>query len=313
VDGRTYLFSFLGLGAGKDRRAITTRAYALDVAGGRWALLADVPGAVGRIAPTAQALDGKVYVFGGYSVADDGKEVSEPAVDVYDIRARRYSRAADMPVPVDDTVSGIWRERLIFLVGGWSTDDNVDAVQVFDPARNQWMASTPITGTPVFGHAGAIAGDTIVYCGGAKVQAPRVPKYAINAECYRGDISPDDPATVAWRVIPHHPGPARYRAAAGPVAIGTLRGVMFVGGTTNPYNYNGVGYDGQPSEPEAVSWIFDIDGNVWIEGPRLPAPTMDHRGLPFADGSWWTIGGFDRGQVVSTRVTRLTPSSPQDP
>lgn len=307
VDGEDRLFSFLGLGSGKDFRAITTRAFALDVKRGRWEPLPDVPGPVGRLAATAQAFGGRVYVFGGYSVAADGKETTSPAVDIYDVRERRYTRGADIPVPIDDTVSGVWRDRLIFLVSGWSVADNVDAVQIYDPARDTWMRGTAVPGTPVFGHSGGIVRDSIVYCGGARVQAPKSPKYAANSECFRGDIDPEDPTRVAWRRISNHPGPARYRAAAGPVRTGGVVGVMFVGGTWNPYNYNGVGYDGKPSEPEATSWIYDIARNEWVEGPRLTAPSMDHRGLVALDGAWWTIGGFGPGQSVSAGVTRLVP------
>jgi len=90
VDGKAWIVSVLGIGAGKDHLAITQRAFALDVAAGRWEPLPDVPGEKGRIAPTAQALGVRVYIFGGYSVAADGAEVSEPAVDVLDLRRREY-------------------------------------------------------------------------------------------------------------------------------------------------------------------------------------------------------------------------------
>ncbi len=309
VDGRDRLFTFLGLGAGKDFRAITTKAWALDLALGRWEALPNVPGPVGRIAATAQAFGERVYVFGGYSVAADSKETTSPAVNIYDVRKRSYSRGTDIPVPVDDTVSAVWRDRLIFLISGWSVDNNIDAVQIYDPALDRWRRATSVPGVPVFGHAGGIARDSIIYCGGARVQAPKSPKYVINPECYRGDIDPLDPTAVAWRGIASHPGGSRYRAAAGAVQTGGVVGVMFVGGTSNPYNYNGVGYDGQPSEPEAASWIYDIDRNVWVEGPRLTAPSMDHRGLVATGGAWWTIGGFGRAQTVSNQVTRIGPAS----
>lgn len=305
VDGRDLIFTFLGLGAGKDFRAITTRAHALDVKSGRWAQLPDVPGSGGRLAATAQALGHRVYVFGGYSVAADGKETTSPAVDIYDVREGRYSRGADMPIPVDDTVSGVWRDRLIFLVSGWSSSNNVAGVQIYDPTQDRWARATPIPGTPVFGHAGGIAGDVIVYCGGARVHAPKSPKYVPNAECYRGDIDPADPTRVAWRLIVHHPGSARYRAAAGPVQTGDVVGVMFVGGTSNPYNYDGVGYDGRPSEPEASSLFYDITRDGWVEVPHLATASMDHRGLVAIGGAWWTVGGFGAGQTVVPRVTRF--------
>jgi hypothetical protein len=90
--------------------------------------------------------------------------------------------------------------------------------------------------------------------------------------------------------------------------LGGVVGVMFVGGTSNPYNYNGVGYDGRKSEPEPTSWIYDIDRDAWVEGPRLSVPSMDHRGLVEAAGAWWIIGGFGADQTVSSRVARLRPA-----
>ncbi|MGQ0737370.1 MAG: galactose oxidase, partial [Acidobacteriota bacterium] len=99
VDGRAFIFSFLGLGPGRDYSAITTRAYALDVARGQWEPIPDVPGDVGRLAATAQTIDDRVHVFGGYAVAADGRETTSPAVDIYDVRERRYTSGAPMPVP----------------------------------------------------------------------------------------------------------------------------------------------------------------------------------------------------------------------
>jgi hypothetical protein len=305
VDGRPRLFSFLGLGPARDFGAITTRAYALDPDGAAWERLPDVPGHVGRLAATAQAVGPRVFLFGGYEVAADGKETTSPATDIYLIAERRYLRGAEAPVPLDDTVSGVWRDRLIYLVSGWSTDRTMTTVQAYDADADRWVAATPIPGTPVFGHAGGLIDDTLVYCGGAKMLGAATPKYGISAECYRGDIDPADPTRIAWRAIAGHPGAPRYRAAAGPIRTATHTGIMFVGGTTNPYNYNGIGYDGRPAEPESSSWIYDTVHDTWAAGPVLGVPTMDHRGLVGAAAAWWIVGGFAAGQTVSTHVTRL--------
>lgn len=310
IDGRPHLFSFLGLEFGRDYRAITARAFALDLTTGRWAALLDVPGPVGRLASTAQAIGPRVFVIGGYEVAADGKETTSPATDIYSMAERRYTRGADAPVPLDDTVSGVWRDRLIYLVSGWSTDRTVTTVQAYDPDADRWMAATPIPGTPVFGHAGGLVDDTIVYCGGAKMLGAVTPKYGISADCYRGDINPADPRVISWRAIASPPGPPRYRAAAGPVRTATLSGILFVGGTANPYNYDGIGYDGRPSEPESSSWIYDTLRDVWVAGPVLDTPTMDHRGLVSAAQAWWVVGGMTRGQAVWPGVTRLTLGGP---
>jgi hypothetical protein len=309
VHGRPWLFSFLGLESGRDYRAITTRAFALDVEHARWESLPDVPGRAGRLAATAQAVGDRVYVFGGYEVAADGKETTSPATDIYIAPERRYARGADQPVPLDDSVSGVWRDRLIYLVSGWSTNRTVPAVQAYDPTADRWFAATPIPGTPVFGHAGGLIDNTIVYCGGARMLGG-TPKYGISHECYRGDINPGDPASITWRAIPAHPGAPRYRAAAGPVRTAATTGIMFVGGTANPYNYNGTGYDGRPADPEAATWIYDVGRETWVAGPALDRPTMDHRALAHGAGVWWVVGGFTRGQVVTAGVTRLAITAP---
>ena len=79
----------------------------------------------------------------------------------------RWFRGEDIPVPVDDSVAGVYRDRYIYLVSGWSKTDAVRDVQVYDAQKNVWSKATPIPGTPVFGHAGAVVGDTIVYVDGA--------------------------------------------------------------------------------------------------------------------------------------------------
>lgn len=310
IDGKARLFSFMGLGPARDYAAITRHAYVFEEEKDGWSALPDVPGAVGRIAATAQAAGDRVYLLGGYSVAKDGKETTSPTLDIFDVRRSRYSRGTDIPVPVDDSVSGLWRDSLIYLVGGWSVSNNVAAVQIYDPAHDTWAAASPIVGAPVFGHSGGIVRDVIVYCGGARVQASGTPRYVVNEECYRGDINAREPTSVLWRRIANHPGPARYRAAAGPVETGGLTGILFAGGTSNPYNYNGVGYDGRPSEPETTSWIYDIERDAWVEGPRVVPSSMDHRGLVFAGGAWWTIGGMGPGQQVRASVTRLVIAHP---
>jgi hypothetical protein len=62
LHGRPWLFTFLGLESGKDHRAITTQAFALDVERGHWETVPAGPGRVGRRAATAQAVGDRVYV-----------------------------------------------------------------------------------------------------------------------------------------------------------------------------------------------------------------------------------------------------------
>src|SRR5271170_7379033 len=69
-DGPT-LYSFLGLGAGRRYSDIRRSATACSLRTQRCVALPEVPVSQGRLAATAATVGGKVYLFGGYSVAAD--------------------------------------------------------------------------------------------------------------------------------------------------------------------------------------------------------------------------------------------------
>ncbi len=304
LDGKPILLSFLGLGAAKDHAAITRAAYRYDIAAKRWSRIADVPGPAGRLAATAQAVAGKVYLIGGYTVAPDGKEVSVPDVDVYDPAADAWSKGAPIPVPSDDAVSGLWRGQSIYLISGWSDRDNVAAVQIYDPAADAWRQATPIPGEKVFGHAGGIVGDAIVYVDGVIVDRARRPGFFTDAASWIGRIDADDPAKIAWAKLPDHPGGARYRIAAGPLDDSGI--LAFKGGTDRAYNYDGVGYDGTPADASATTFFWDAERDAWGTLPPDARASMDHRGLVAADGALFLVGGLDAKRRPTNRVARLT-------
>lgn len=291
------VFSFLGMDSTKTWSGVTNVTYRWDLqddAG--WRAAAAVPGP-GRLAATAQVVKGRVYVLGGYTVAADGTERTLPNVDIYDPATDSWTRGANIPTPVDDAVSGVWRDSLIVLVSGWHDDGNVADVQWYDPAANRWTSGTPIPGTPVFGHAGTLADDRIVYLDGARV-VDGDPRYALTEEDWMGVVDPAAPERVSWAPLPPHPEPALYRAAAG-----TLGGLaLFVGGTENPYNYDGIGYDGRPAEPVRQVLAYAPRANRWQNIAAPPIATMDHRTLGIAGGKVFLVGGMEEGQVVTDKV-----------
>jgi len=288
------VFSFLGIDSTRQRGGITNTALRWDVGSDAWRAVAPVPGQ-GRLAATAQAVGGRVYLFGGYTVAEDGSERSLARVDAYDPGLDRWSRAAPMPTPVDDAVSGVWRDSLVYLVSGWHDTDNVAEVQVYDPAADAWRAATPIPGPPVFGHAGGLTGDVIVYIDGARMDPGRAPRFVHEASSWLGRIDHADPTRITWHRLPDHPGPPLYRAASG--AMGRL--VVFAGGTDNPYNYDGIGYDGVAAEPRSAVFAWDVGTGMWRELAPLAVPTMDHRGLAVAGERVYVVGGMSGGPSVT--------------
>jgi N-acetylneuraminic acid mutarotase len=313
------IFSFMGIGPKKTWDAITTSAYEMDSASGKWTQMRPVPGVAGRLAASAVALHDQVFIFGGYVVDAQGGETTTSDLNVFVPVENRYYRGKDIPVPVDDAVVGLYRDRYIFLIGGWSTSgsgststststtDAVRNVQVYDTDKDTWMQATPIPGTPVFGHAGAIIGDSIVYVDGAyKNPSGPNPKYVASSECWMGKIpKKGDITKIKWTKLPAHPGNARYRiaAGAGPLEKRAAR-IYFSGGTDNPYNYDGIGYNGQPAEPSPVTFAFNVYTGKWeTVNENTPEPTMDHRGLLVTRRGLVIAGGMEKGQQVTAKVT----------
>lgn len=299
-----YFISFMGLGPGKGYRDVHNRVWTLKLGEDQWRQGSPVPSSLtlkGRLASVAVGVGEYAYLFGGYTVAEDHSEVSSPDNFRYQPQLDEYKRIAATPVPTDDAVALAFRDRYIYLVSGWHNDGNVNLVQVYDIETDRWSQASPFLGAPVFGHAGGIVDATMVICDGVRVQ-PRPDKrrgFAAETACYTGTIDAGNPLKIDWRTIPHPTGKARYRMAA----IGldhSGRGVLFAGGSDNPYNYNGVGYNDVPSEPDAGLWFFDVAQRRWSQH-RLDTATMDHRGLLLQPGARqvYIAGGMTAGQRVS--------------
>ena len=306
----TLVFSLMGIGAKKTWDAISNSAYVMDPGAQtrKWSQIHPVPGTAGRIAASAVGARGLIFLLGGYVVDGQGGEMTVADVNVYAPEDDLWYRGEDIPIPVDDSVAGVYRDRYIYLVGGWSKTDAVQNVQVYDVEKKKWFEATPLPGTPVFGHAGALVDDTIVYVDGAyKNAAGAAPKYISSDECWLGKIDHHDPAKIQWSKLPSHPGTARYRTAAGGFAKDEM--IYFSGGTDNPYNFNGIGYNGQPSEPSPVTFAYDLRNGKWETiTENTPNPTMDHRGLVVLPQGLLIAGGMEKGQQVTARV-QLIPTS----
>ena len=170
------------------------------------------------------------------------------------------------------------------------------------PNSVRWEQATPTPGPAVFGHAGGIVGNSIVYCDGVAVEAhgDRRREFVAVPDCLLGIIDPEDGRRIDWRTIPYHPGLPRYRMAA--AGVEWLDAVLFVGGSDNPYNFDGIGYNGTPSEPAGGALLFNIDEQRWRVVDFDGEATMDHRGLVPFKGQWLTVGGMTADQRVTDRV-----------
>lgn len=175
-------------------------------------------------------------------------------------------------------------------------------MQRYDVVTDTWVQATPIPGNAVFGHAGGIVGNRIVYCDGVAIQAfnDQSRDFVANDECYLGIIDGSLGRRIDWRRVSSHPGLPRYRMAA--AGMESLNAVVFIGGSENPYNYDEIAYNGEPSEPAVGGLLFDLDSMSWRRLSFSGPATMDHRGLiPYGD-RWLTVGGMLAGQEVTNKV-----------
>lgn len=302
------IFSFMGIGPKKTWNAVTLSAYELDLKSGKWSEKRPVPGVAGRLAASAVAISGQVFIFGGYVLDSDGHETTLSDLNVYVPYEDRYYRGKDMPMPVDDAVVGLFRDRYIYVIGGRSKGEPVRNVQIYDTEKDQWLQGTPLSGTPVFGHAGAISGDTIVYVDGAyKNPDSKGPKYLASSECWLGKIPTGKKADITqieWTKLPAHPGSARFRISAGAARSEKKGKIYFSGGADNPYDYSGIGYDGNTSEPAPVTFAFDPKHGDWETiDENTPHPIMDSPVLAIGNRELIMVGGMENGQKVTSKVT----------
>ena len=328
TDKTQYLLSFTGLAEAKDYLAVHNKAWALDLSSpnNQWLPIKDVPFVAplaGRLASIAVGVNDKAYVFGGYTVAKNHEEISTVDNYRFDISRNQYQRIADMPVAVDDTAASVYQQRYVYLFGGWHNDGNVNLVQVYDTQTDTWAQASPIPAPAVFGQAAAMVNNKIVLCDGVKVQANigKRRSYAPSPMCLYGEVNPNNHLRISWQLLPHYSiahkalandslnnptksnqATAHYRMAATGVSSDKAGYALFIGGSDNPYNYSGIGYNGVPSTPQNFQYSFDFASKRWLSPTKIDTPSMDHRGLICHENNLLRIGGMLENQKVTDHV-----------
>jgi len=311
-------YSFMGITDPDDPRTITARAYAYDSSSNRWERIADAPLLEGRarIAASAVCVAGRILVLGGYTVEPEtGNETTDPRLLEYLPAEDRYAQLVPPPIPVDDTVVGVWKDRYVYLVSGWHGPEhaNTTAVQVYDVATDSWQmcAPIPVPESGLFGHAGGIVRDHLIVMDGVAIEPQgNGRRFAISNRVLIAALDDTSPAALEWTELSPHPGEPTYRAAPTPGGVDRL---VVLGGTQNPYNISGVGYNGRPSRPMDQVLSFDPDaisdrpGCGWalIEPAGSRQPTMDHRTLAPTPDGLLVVGGMTAPGVTTPGVWLL--------
>ena len=113
LDGRIYIVG----GYPSDRVSVST-VQVYDIAKDSWSLTTPYPMPINHA--SAVGVDGLLYVIGGQTNAGTQTEPSRyvAAVHSYDPRTAKWTRRADMPVPVHGVTGLVYANGLIYLPGG---------------------------------------------------------------------------------------------------------------------------------------------------------------------------------------------------
>jgi N-acetylneuraminic acid mutarotase len=304
VEGQDLIYSLMGLGPEKTWNSITNTANAFNVKYNKWTTIRSVPGS-GRLGASAASARLQIFVLGGFVPDKTGLQAIVGDVSVYDPIGLRWYRGPDLLTAVRDAAVGVYRDRYIYVVGGFSKKGPTNEVQMYDVEEQRWQQATPSPGPPVFGNAGTVVDDSIIYVDGAKANAAgSKPGFIASDECWIGKIDHRHPEKIAWSKLPPHPGEARYRIAAG--GSDKDHRAYFAGGSAGVYDYSGIGLDGAPAEPSPVVFDFNLKSNSWETIPVKDAPArMDHRGLVVTSDGLIVVGGMGKDQKVSAGVSML--------
>lgn len=296
-----YIYTFFGLDSSKQSQGVHRKVFRTNMKTGESKMIGLVPDSLGRLASSASTIRNKAYVVGGYGVYPNGKEISSKQIFIFDPGSESFSKGADLPIAIDDQVQAVWKDSLLYVISGWNDSNNVHAVQIYNPATNQWKLATPLPNeitAAVFGGCGTIVDDTIYIIGGATFAK----FYPPSRQFYKGIINPTDPSKINWINAGEHPGEFRYRA----VAFTKEGKVYFWGGSNETYNYNGISYQTkQPVEPNMTVLIYDIKSGLFTT-KTAGTPIMDIRNAVCTSAKkWWVAGGIGPGQQVQNAIIEI--------
>lgn len=130
-------------------------ALAAQPSSGRW--VTKVPMPTPRTEVAAAALEGKIYVIGGFGGPGGLVEVYDPATD-------RWEPRAPLPAALHHTTAVAVSGRL-FVFGGEEPAGTFNQTEAYDPASDSWTALAPMP-TSRHGLGAAVIGGVIYVIGG---------------------------------------------------------------------------------------------------------------------------------------------------
>jgi N-acetylneuraminic acid mutarotase len=218
------------------------------------------------------ALDGKVYVLGGYPT---NASMTRPTMQIYDPATNTWKLAAPSPVPLHHPmIAGV--NGKLYSLGG-QPDTNL--VLEYDPATDTWNATRQRMPTSRGGGAAAVIG-TRIYVVGARPGGGGVglTPEAVNAfEAY-------DVASDTWETLPKLPERFNNRNH---LAAGAMGGKIYVAGG----RYDGGGFASPMTD---ALEMYDPATRTWTARANMLRPRGGVSGV-VANGCFFVYGGEGSG------------------
>lgn len=303
VNDTAYVYSFCGIDTTKIYSGIGLNSYRYNTITQEWSTLPDVPDTLGKIAASANYVNGLIYIIGGYHVSPNSNEISSNKVHIFDPVSNTFlTDGTEIPIPIDDQVQAVWRDSLIYVVTGWSNFGNVNNVQIYDPFNDSWSIGTSTPNNNfyrAFGASGIFIEDTLFYNGGATGGS-----FNSTGKLRKGVIDPIDPTNITWTYSEDNPGAEGYRMSA----VNIQDKAFWIGGSGVTYNFNGIAYNGSGGVPPLNRILrYNANEGTWFEGLGAPYGVMDLRGAAqLSDTEFIICGGMMADQQVSKRAFLLS-------
>lgn len=234
-----------------------------DVAENKWKKLSSMK--IPRVAPAVAALNGKIYVFGGFNRENWSANNS---VEIYDISKNSWSFGPPMPTPRSWMKAKLIKNK-IYVIGGVGYGYRKD-VEVYDPINNRWEKKSPILHRGRYLHAVEGYNQKIFVMGGQSWENG----YGENFD----DLQEYDPEKDIWVYKSSMPN-----KAFGIDAIAYNNKLYILGGLPK----------------KNICWIYYIFDDHWQEIKSIHnVPTTGSECFVFLDGYIYRIGGGGWGPTL---------------
>jgi N-acetylneuraminic acid mutarotase len=222
--------------------------------GKAWRDEGSIPGP-GLNAPAAVALDGRIYLIGGFRT-----DTNIPTADVlvYDVKSKTWSAGTPLPAPRGGHAAVVLDGK-IHVLGGGNSKSTIADHDVFDPAKNAWTAAAPLPraeGSP----AAVVFGGKVYTIGGRSGLADF------------GAVDVYDPAKNAWSDGPK----IDPRGTAGAALY--CDAIYLFGGESQ-------------AQRKSLGEVLRLKrGGVWEQVSTMPTPRNFARAVVL-DGAVYVVGG----------------------